>query len=113
MVVCATHCGPVYVTFIFAPDSVSISVSRGQFIGRSPLSSDLSTRLFIGVDRRVTIGTDAVPPTRPLCAIVDSHSPARVPSPGSGKLWVRDHCSTSRYAVPLSTDRKSTRLNSS
>jgi hypothetical protein len=37
-----------------------------------------------------------VVPTRPLWLTLSSHSPARVESPGSGKLCVNVHRSTSR-----------------
>ena len=56
----------------------------------------MSTRFGNCVPENTTSGTVVVAPTRPVCEILASHRPARVPSPGSGNVWVSVHDSTGR-----------------
>src|SRR6266542_324951 len=80
---------------------VFTAAMRHQFIGGE--WSSVSTRLAICTPVNVTSGRLSVPPTLPVCAIEASHSPARVPSPGSGYECVSVHVSTSRYPLPPQT----------
>src|SRR5947207_10840963 len=99
MLLPATHSRGEYGTPMMPPDSEVMYEMRHQFIG-GDWSVTVSTRLAICTPVNVTSGTEAVPPTRPVCETPASHSPARVESPGSGYVWFSVHCSTSRYAVP-------------
>src|SRR6266511_2455618 len=87
-----------YPTLISPPVSVMMEETRHQFIG-----GELSTVLFICTPVKVTSGVEIGVPTRPVCVMPASHSPARVPSPGSGNVWRSVHDSTSRYALPPHT----------
>src|SRR5262245_4757835 len=104
----ATQSAPVYRMSIFVPDSVQMVPIRIQFMGGLP-SVNVSTRFGIWIQSKLTSGMVTVPPliavpvATPACTMVSSHSPARVPSPGSGKFWVNVHRSTSAYAEPFHT----------
>jgi hypothetical protein len=56
----------------------------------------VSTRLASWTPAKVTGGMALVEPSLPVRVIDFSHSPAEVPSPGSGKEWASAHESTSR-----------------
>ncbi len=95
-------CGE-YVTSIFPPVSVLTVLMRHQFMAGD--SSTVSTRLGIRTPTNETSGSvTLVPPTRPVCEIRSSHRPARVPSPGSGNVWVSVQDSTSRYAAGVAAE---------
>jgi hypothetical protein len=90
----ATQSGAAYAIEISPPASVRMDAMRHQFIGGD--KSIVSTRLASWTPVNVTSGTLAVPPTNPVWPMALSHSPARVPSPGSGYECFSVHDSTSR-----------------
>ena len=81
------------------PVSYRICEIRHQFMAAA--KSMVSTRFDSCTPVNSTSGTVTVPPGRPLCDSFDNHRPARVPSPGSGKVWVSVHRSTSVYDDPF------------
>src|SRR2546423_10378636 len=85
------------------PVSVCTFATRHQFIGYR-WSLLVSTRFCSCTPSNHRSGTRVVfPPASPLCEIRDNHSPARLPSPGSGKSWVNVQFSTLSYPVPFHT----------
>src|SRR5262245_27751434 len=78
-----------------APVSVCTAARRCQLL---VVLVFVSTRLVIATGSSVIGGSASVPPTRPVCTMPASQSPAWSPSPGDGKLCVKVHDST---AVPL------------